>query len=246
MIMENRLNWFILLLLSVFSCQKIQKSKQFEEQQRIVISQNTEDGNECEKGKEEAMNDFQKDDFGLYFYGLPNPRFNNWVRLMREEYKLKVRGGGDIIDVEGDCYNKIMNQKIKEKFGKNAFKRIEEKLDSLYEIGLGDRNAEFQGGEEEFLKYIYCNLKDDLFHKEDDIPLIAVKIIIDESGMVQEIEVKLRKYIAEDDTKFEANVIGVLKNMPKWIPAIKNKSPIKYGFIMPIRFDKKMKEKNCD
>lgn len=75
---------------------------------------------------------------------------------MSEEYNLQIKGGGDVITRKEECYNELMEIKIQEKFGMDAFERISNKVDSLYKIGEGDRDSEFVGGDSSFMKYIYC------------------------------------------------------------------------------------------
>ncbi len=202
--------------------------------------------NDCESGKRDAEKDFQNNELGLYFYGLPNPRFNTWVRLMKQEYNLKVKGGGDIIDEEGDCYNQVMREKIREKFGKDAFERVEMKLDSLYDLGLGDKEPEFVGGESELTKYIYCNIGDELLADDEIIPVIVIQILIKKNGEVQNKGIVFQNKFARESEKYEQKAIQIIEQMPNWIPAIENEKRVDFGvYSIPIKFEKERKKENC-
>jgi len=201
----------------------------------------------CERGKSDAEQDFMNDDLGYYFYGLPNPRFNTWMRLIREAYDLKVKGGGCIIEEEGACYNQVMREKLKEKFGNYAFERIERKVDSLYQIGLGDKEAKFGVGDSELLKYIYCNLEDHLLSSDKmEVPIVVIQISISEEGKVDNQQILFRNKFAEQDGRYENKAIELIKSMPDWVPAIENRKKVRSGYNIPIRFAKEMKNKNCN
>ena len=199
----------------------------------------------CRKGIEDAVKDYQAGELGLYFYGLPNPEFNTWVRLMIEEYGLKLKGGGDIVEPEGKCYNKVMYELIEQKYGKNAFERIDTKLDSLYKLGLGDRDVKYKGGDEGLMKYIYCNLSDSLLEEDNEAPLVVVSLVIDEQGKIEESEILFRRNVEQDEALYDEEVEQLVEKMPPWIPAIQNTTAIKQRYTVPIKFSRKSKKNNC-
>jgi len=199
----------------------------------------------CEKGKLDAIKDFENGQLGYYFFGHPNPEFNTWVRTIKEEYDITTKGGGDIIFEEGECYNEIMETKLKAKYGEHVFERINQKVDSLYEIGLGDRNAEYTGGQGALLKHIYCNLKDDLFKEENQKLIIIAQLIINEQGKTIIDTLRLRNISEEEILIYKSEVNKLIDRMPKWIPAIQNKKEIKNKYTIPIKFSKQEKLKNC-
>jgi hypothetical protein len=199
----------------------------------------------CRRGIEDAVKDYQAGELGLYFYGLPHPEFNTWIRLMQEEYDLKVKGGGDISEPEGKCYNKLMYELIELKFGKNAFERIDTKLDSLYKLDLGDRDVRFKGGEEGLIQYIYCNISDTLLKEDSVAPLVVVSLFIDEQGKIEESEILFRKNIEQNEALYDEAVKQLVENMPNWLPSVQNKVAVKQKFTVPIRFSRKIKKSNC-
>ncbi|GAB3830133.1 hypothetical protein GCM10028895_45790 [Pontibacter rugosus] len=198
----------------------------------------------CRRGIKDAVKDYQAGELGLYFYGLPNPEFNTWVRLMIEEYGLELKGGGDIVEPEGKCYNKVMYELIKQKYGKNAFERIDTKVDSLFKLGLGDRDVKFKGGDEGLMKYIYCNLSDSLLKEDSEAPLIVVSLVIDEQGKIEESEILFKRNIEQDEALYDEVVEQLVEKMPDWTPASHNKVAIKQRYTIPIKFSRKSKRNN--
>ncbi len=244
--MKSNLNLILLIIFSLFGCNNLisQHNNTFEnKQENMEINTPI----ECEKGKRAAEKDYQNDDWGLYLENARSgPRFNTWVRLIREVYNLKIKR--DLSYKEGNCYNQIMIEKIKAKFGQDVFETITSQLDSLYEIDLGDRNAAFKGGERELLKYIYCNIASDLLSRNgDEIPRIIVQISIDEKGKVMNEGIRYKNKFAETNDSYEAEANKIINNMPDWIPAIENKKTIPFkAYYLPIIFGKEMKNKDCD
>lgn len=138
-----------------------------------------------------------------------------------------------------------MKIKLKAKYGELAFERINQKVDSLYAIGLGDKNAEFIGGQDALLKHIYCNLKDDLFKDENQKSLIIAQLIINEQGKTKIDTLRLRNISQDETTIYKSEVNKLIDNMQNWIPAIENKTEIENRYTIPIRFSKQVKMKNC-
>ncbi len=201
---------------------------------------------QCKKGIKAAKKDDKKGDWGFYFYGNYSPRYTTWVRVAQEELQLKIKGGGDISSQEGDCYNRIMRAKIKEKFGEDAFKKINRKVDSLYAIGLGDRPAKYKGEKKEFLAYIYCNLPDELLSENNNTPTILLQFSIDKAGKVINKGIVNENQFAETTPHHAAIANKIVNNMPDWDPAIENQKAIFFEtYTLPIKFAKTMKEKYC-
>jgi hypothetical protein len=203
--------------------------------------------NNCEKGTLQAIKDSNKGELGMYFYGLPSPRFNTWVRLMKAEYGIKVKGGGDIVNEEGVCYNQIMREKVIDVFGKDAFLRIDHMLDSLYEIGQGDRLSEFKGGNSALLKFIYCSVNDEmLVVGNEKVPLIIAQFSINEAGKVEECQILFKNQFARNREKLGEVTMDILKKMPLWVPAVENKKTVRSWYRIPIRFQKEIKTRWCE
>lgn len=231
-----------LLLSTAISCQNANSANVEKSNSNLDLSSQP---NNCEKGKLDAIKDIENDQLGYHFFGYPNPRFNTWVRTIKEEYNLTTKGGGDIIYEEGECYNETMEIKLKAKYGEHVYERINQKVDSLYEIGLGDRNAEYTGGQDALLKHIYCNLKDDLLKEENQKLIIIAQLIINEQGKTKIDTLRLRNISEEEILIYKSEVKKLIDRMPNWIPAIQNKEEIKNKYTIPIKFSKQEKLKNC-
>ena len=196
----------------------------------------------CEMAKAAAA----EDDLGLYFTGSYNPRFNTRIRLLKEVYGVEARTGPLQSLDELDCYNEVMYQKILDKYGQDAFERIESMLDSLYQIDEGDRTALFVGGEDELLKYIYCDIDDQLLsHKVKKAPLILLRFTIDQDGSLAEKTI-VRKYnLPENEQPYVTIALRKMEEMPKWKPAIIDARPTEVDYHLPIKFNKMTKVKAC-
>ncbi|MDF1695320.1 MAG: hypothetical protein P1U56_05785 [Saprospiraceae bacterium] len=201
----------------------------------------------CKKGELDAQKDIREQDLGYYFYGRPSPRFNTWMRIMRETYPLKIKGGGDIISEEGVCYNQIIHQKLKEKYGPDVITIITSKLDSLYAAGLGDRHPEYKGGEKALLNYIYCNIPDSLLsHNPKEIPQVVYKITITKEGEVENNGMIHSNAHSKGRPKYGHQADIILADLPKWIPGIENKQNVGFKvYYLPFKFDLRMKHKHC-
>ena len=245
--MKNSSNLILLLLFSLFICNESisQHANEIENNDKNIETINT--NNECEKGRRAAEKDSENGDLVLYLENVrPGLRFNTWRRLIQEEYHLKIKG--DLSYKAGNCYRQTMNSKIKEKFGEDIFERITHQLDSLYAIGLGDKNPKFKGGEKELLKYIYCNIPDDLLSENgEDIPIIIVQISIDETGKVINQGIKHKnKFAKKANERYDKKTAEIINNMPDWIPAIENKQAIFFKtFYLPIKFEQEIKDSTC-
>lgn len=91
---------------------------------------------------------------------------------------------------------------------------------------------EFNGGFEELSEYLNSNLKYPIISKTQGIEgKILVEFTISEKGEIKEIELQNS---LTDDLNQEA--IRLIKNMPRWQPAIQNGIPRKVRYQLPISF----------
>jgi len=114
---------------------------------------------------------------------------------------------------------------------------------------LGDKNPEFKGGEKELLKYIYCNIPDDLLSENgEDIPIIIAQISFDETGKVINQGIKHKnKFTKKANERYDKKTAEIINNMPDWIPAIENKQAIFFKtFYLPIKFEQEIKDSTCE
>lgn len=218
-------NLIYILILSLLNCQNSPQSQ----------SSDT----ECEKGVQAAKEDIQAKKLGLYFFGLPTPRFNTRVRLLTETYGIRNKGGGDIITQEGKCYNEVMKLQIEKKFGESFFRALDEKVDSLYSKNLGDREASFPGGRHAIDSILACNLNFFNVKGSDNTkPLVYVQFLVGSDGAVK--DVGIRKGF---NAKFDNEALRVIGMMKGWIPAIENAKPVDSRVILQVRFDPILKKR---
>lgn len=223
-----------LIIISILFFTDCQQSKK---EQRKISTNNS----DCNKGINEANADLKLNVLGLYFFGLPNPRLNTHIRILAEEYMIKIKGGGDVVTEEGKCYNEIMEIKIKERFGKNIFDSVIKKVDSLYNAGVGDRELQYMGGAESMNKFLACKLNFfDLKESEQNKPTVFINLIIDSDGNISNASVKRGV-----DDKYDSEALRVSKLMTGWIPAIQNKKAVESQMTIRVKFDPSIR-KNID
>jgi len=236
--MKFSIQMFLLILFSSNSCQNKTCKNKNPKFDRITI-------NGCERGKKEAIQDIDLDDLGYYFFGDPSPRYNTWMRTIKKEFLLKTKGGGGIFFEEGKCYNDVMRNNIKKKFGVNAFERINEKVDSLYHVGLGDRHAEFIGGQKELIKFLYCEINESFLSDKENNYLIIAQLNINNIGIPRVDTLRLHNIPKSEYSNYKKETKRIISLMPSWNPAIVNKATIESKFILPIKFTNQAKMENC-
>ena len=191
----------------------------------------------CAEGRREAIEDLRAGKLGYYFMGRPSLRSQHYIRLFQDNYGVEVKGGGCIIDQSIDCYNELMRTAICDQFGSNAFERIGQQLDSLYEIGLGDREAYYVGGDSALYHYLYCNIDQDLLFADEGSPSIVVATItIGTNGTVNSVELIYKRGSAEDDPRYGQTALKILSNMPAWEAGFINGKHVESQWNIPIYF----------
>jgi len=205
--------------------------------QQTTLKQ-SEQSDECAEGMAEAISDLETNMLGLYFFGLPDSRFNTKVRLITTQYNIKMKGGGDIVTDEGKCYNEVMVKAIKDRFGQNFFQMIEQRVDSLERVGLIDREALFPGSIAEIDRFLACNLNFfDVKESDTTKPIVYVELRIDTTGHIKNATVK--KGFNE---RFDREALRVLKKMEGWLPAIEDQKNVESKVILQVKFDPSKKK----
>lgn len=188
---------------------------------------------DCDRGKEKAKEDLKSNTFGLYFFGLPDSKYNLKVKMISEKFKVAVKGGGDVVTDEGTCYNEVMESEIKKIYGEDAFKRIDKTVDSLYAIGKGDMEVSYTGGADAINDFILCNLNYFDVKPSDSLkPSVYVDIIISEKGAIEK-----AKVVKGTSEKFDDEAIRVVSLLKEWIPAVENSVATKSRMTLRVLFD---------
>lgn len=186
---------------------------------------------DCDKAVERANVDFKKSDFSFhseemlpvedtYFYVLSNYFNINWCFTDSLNYY--------------KCYDSIMIDLLKVKYGKDFLKRARVITDSLNNTKNWRKDVKFPGGYSELFKFISSHLIGQSI-KVDSVftnTRLFVQFEIDSTGKVRNPKV-LRGINQEIDNK----VLEVLKQMPDWEPAYLYGTPIKQIWTMPINIE---------
>ncbi|MGJ8667533.1 MAG: leucine-rich repeat domain-containing protein [Patiriisocius sp.] len=94
----------------------------------------------CEKGIEDAKNDFKNGKYNCYSYGLivqKDAHFENFLQDYRKnEYGIISKNAGCVISEHSECYSKVMTELVYEKFGSDIFEKSRQEAKKLYETDL--------------------------------------------------------------------------------------------------------------
>ena len=109
-------------------------------------------------------------------------------------------------------------------------KKIEEDNSNL-PIRIAEIMPQFPGGQEAFIKFMQKNLRQpDDFDEGQRLTVIA-KFIVDAEGNIVDID------IAQNGRKdLDAEVVRVIKKMPRWNPGIQNGRKVSVYFKVPVTF----------
>lgn len=103
----------------------------------------------------------------------------------------------------------------------------EQPNDSIYEFKDVEVKPDFKGGPEAFYKFIAKNFRSP--EQEGVNGKIITTFIIEKDGTIDDIEVLQDVGFGSGD-----EIIKVLSNCPKWIPAKINNIPVRVRFQLPI------------
>lgn len=94
--------------------------------------------------------------------------------------------------------------------------------------------AEYPGGNEAMFKFISKNLEYPKYEKKKNIQgVVYAQFVIKKDGTVGDITI-LRS--VEKSKKLDAEVLRMLRKMPKWTPATKEGIPIDFKMTLPVKF----------
>jgi len=109
-----------------------------------------------------------------------------------------------------------------------------EKFDALSDgsivFNIPDTMPQFEGGEQELMKFISSNLK---YPATNDCiqGRVILKFIIREDGNISDIQV-----IRSLEKNFDKEAVRVIESMPKWIPAKHSGKEVACYYVIPIYF----------
>jgi protein TonB len=107
--------------------------------------------------------------------------------------------------------------------------------------GVADKEAKFPGGAEGWRRYVEANLKSQLASKyiklkkeqQEATQTARVQFIVDKSGNISNVEVV---NATEVHPKLAAEAVRVIKEGPKWQPAVQNGKNVLYQAVQYITF----------
>ena len=102
-----------------------------------------------------------------------------------------------------------------------------------YNMATVDKSPEFPGGMSKFYKFLLRHIHyTDEARKAGLIAKMYIQFIIDENGIVQEVELMNRIGFGLDE-----EVQKALLNSPHWLPGLVKNEPVKTVMILPVSFD---------
>ena len=102
-----------------------------------------------------------------------------------------------------------------------------------YIYRCSDELPSFPNGTMAFRKFVKEKIKRSLFVKDEDNDCVTIKAVIEKDGSIT------NPVIVEGiDQLHDEDAINIVRQMPKWIPAQLNGSPIRYSEKIHIYYDK--------
>ena len=124
---------------------------------KTVFSQNND--LECQQGIDSAKVKIEKGEYEYKIYGTSINNYHTFSRLLQNGHSIKVSYDiGCVVFEKEECYSNYMNTKTREKYGKAEIEKVWQKAKYMDSVGLGDRNAVFEEGNEKMYQLIYSNL----------------------------------------------------------------------------------------
>ncbi len=120
-----------------------------------------------------------------------------------------------------------------EKTKKNKTKKDEIPEDEIYNFNVVDVEAVFPGGIDKLQYYIMTNLKYPVQAMERKISgRVYVQFVIDKEGLIKNV-----KIIKGAHKLLNKEAIRVVKDMPRWEPALINDEPVNVSYTVPVTFE---------
>jgi hypothetical protein len=190
---------------------------------------------DCEFANKNAVNDYKNNDFSFHSGEFLTVE-NTFCDVLRLDYKIMWYFTNDLFsDTYYYCYDSIMTELLKLKYGNNFLTFAQKKADSLDKTGFWRRESSFKDGETSLKKYI-DSIKKTIRNKYPSINFkskrIFVKIEIDNDGNVTN-----PKVIRGINAKIDKFICELFLQMPKWNPSYKYGKPNRSEWTIPLNFD---------
>ena len=116
--------------------------------------------------------------------------------------------------------------------GSGDNKSVEEKIDISNPVESADINPSFPGGMEALQNFLRRNLRTPDELEAGQRASVKVKFIVGYEGEVYGYEVT-----QSGGDAFDAEVIRVLKKMPKWVPGVYKGQNVSVYYVIPVKFE---------
>ena len=103
--------------------------------------------------------------------------------------------------------------------------------DYIYEHS--DEMPSFPNGTIAYRKFLKKKIKPSLFVKDEDNDRVYIEVVIEKDGSITNPVI-----VKGIDQLHDENAMNIVRQMPKWIPAQLNGSPIRYRYSIRITYDK--------
>lgn len=115
-----------------------------------------------------------------------------------------------------------------------AFCQEEKKVSVDDEVFVvAEEQAEFPGGVDSMFAYIHKNLKYPELAKEKGIQgRVFVQFVIEKDGSISNVKILRGIGGGCDEAAME-----MIKNMPKWKPGKQRGKPVRFQYVLPIKFE---------
>lgn len=221
---------YLFLMTSLFCCSKTSFS-----QNETIKEADT----ECKKGIDSAKVNIQNQHYEYKVYGTRISNYHTFSKLVREKYSIKVSYDvGCLVFEKEECYSDYMNKKTREKYGKFEIEEIWNEANYIDSVGLGNRRAFFEAGNEKMYNLIYSNLDFTKIYEEEKKHRIFVQIHIDTTG-----KAKVDSVVRTNSIETRQEIKRAIELLPKWIIATRDGKAIAQKFNLTLLFSEEIRKK---
>uniref|UniRef100_UPI00404B303A hypothetical protein n=1 Tax=Flavobacterium sp. TaxID=239 RepID=UPI00404B303A len=187
---------------------------------------------ECQNAEIIAKKDFLNCDYEFHSVEML-PVDATFFFVLREYFDVKWRFIANYDSIGYfDCYNEKMSELLDKHYGFNVLEKSYSIADSLDKLPNWKKDAEFEGGFENFRKIIEEKLKNEI-PASKKIGKIILFFRINENGIIDEFKLK------DDIDTIITNKMGkIFKQIPKWSPSYKYGKPVKTMGSVKIELNK--------
>lgn len=188
----------------------------------------------CRQEIIQANSDFEKNAFVIELQK-PIPFTDTQQKVLYERYGIHSAYQVGLFSPNNDCYNLHLKTLIKSKWKYDIFKTSKSIADSLDKIGLGDQQAQFRTGDNEFYTFIKTNISNRIKKKlkHGNLKTLYINVDISETGGAD--NVKVLNSINYEDVEIE--ILTLVKGKHLWIPKTDNGKGTKTWIVYSVKIE---------